>query len=145
MQKTLPSIRQVQQAIIEEFALLQDQPDLMLDYIIDLGVQMPPLGEAAKVYENLVPGCLAKVWLTQQEKQGRLWLRAESNAAITKGLISLLVRVFSGQRIEDIVQAEFFLDKAIGIGKLIGAQRRSGFANMLHRIKQYAAAAMGKV
>ncbi len=134
----LSSIEEVQRAIIKELDLLGGDRELVLDYIIDVGRQMPLFPQSAKIPANLVPGCLSKVWVLQKEEAGCLLLQADSNTAITKGLIGLLLRVFSGQKIEAIMHADFFLLEAIGMGVFIGVQRSSGVERMLQLIKNAA-------
>lgn len=132
------SIAGLQEAIIQDFAKLGGDRNLMLDYIIDLGEQMQPLTASDKLDVNLVPGCLSKVWLVQHHDAGCLLLHADSNTAITKGLASLLVRVFSHQPLEAVVGAKLFLMEAIGMSDLIGPQRGSGLEQMIKHIKRYA-------
>lgn len=132
------SIETIQKAIIEEFTSLGKNRELLLDYLMDLGENMPPLSEKDKTPQHLVSGCLAQVWLVQKAKQGRLWLRADSTAAITKGLVSLLVRTFSDQPINDIINTQPFFLSSTGLDQLIGPQRSSGFDHMLQTIKHYA-------
>ncbi|WKN43596.1 SufE family protein [Tunicatimonas pelagia] len=129
------SIDEIQNEIIEEFALLDGDPEMTNFYIIELGQKLPPLEEAKKSEENIVKGCQSKVWLVPSLEESKMNFEADSNSAITKGLVSLLVRVFQDQAPNDIVDADlFFIDK-IGMNRFIGTQRSNGFAAMIKQIK----------
>ncbi len=136
----LPSTSAIQEEIIAEFQMLEGDRESMLSYIMDLGEQLLPLDEVQKNEHNMVKGCLSKVWLTFARKEDCLFFKADSNTAITKGLISLLLRVFSGQRIDNIVHAHLYFVEKIGMGQLIGSQRMGGLANMIKNIKMAALA-----
>lgn len=138
LQPALCSIDELQRQLVDEFALCDGDPSMLLDHLMDLGAQMPSLEPTHKTEAYAIPGCLAKVWLVHQAQEGSLFLQADSNAAITKGLISTLVRVCSGQPARSIWHANLFFIEATGIAQLIGAQRKSGFASMLKQIKQLA-------
>lgn len=132
------SITEVQDEIIEEFALLDGDPEMTNFYIIELGQKLPPLDESQKIDQNTVKGCQSKVWLVPAMKESRMHFEADSNSAITKGLVSLLVRVFQDQTPEAIVGADlYFIDK-IGMNRFIGTQRSNGFAAMIKQIKLFA-------
>jgi len=132
------SITEVQDEIVEEFALLDGDPEMTNFYIMELGQKLPPLDESQKVDENTVKGCQSKVWLIPSTEDSRMHFEADSNSAITKGLVSLLVRVFQDQTPDDIVDADlYFIDK-IGMNRFIGTQRSNGFAAMIKQIKLFA-------
>lgn len=129
------SISEIQDEIIEEFALLDGDPEMTNFYIIELGQKLPPLDDAYKVDENIVKGCQSKVWLVPSTKNDKMHFEADSNSAITKGLVSLLVRVFQDQTPDNIVDADlYFIDK-IGMNRFIGTQRSNGFAAMIKQMK----------
>lgn len=129
------TINKIQDEIIEEFTLLEGDPEMTNFYIMELGQKLPPLEEKYKTEENIIKGCQSKVWLVTQPEGDRMKFKADSNSAITKGLVSLLVRVFDNQKAGDIVDANlFFIDK-IGMNRFIGTQRSSGFAAMIKQIK----------
>jgi cysteine desulfuration protein SufE len=133
-----PEIKEIQQEIIEEFSLLQGDMESTIFYIMELGSRLPPLEEKYKKSENLVKGCQSKVWLTTSFEDGKVLFMADSNTDVTKGLISLLVRLWNGRKPEDILQTDlFFIDK-IGMNKVIGSQRSNGFASMIKQMKLYA-------
>lgn len=136
----MKSINELQDEIIAEFALLEGDPEMTVFYIMELGQKLPPMDEADKTDDNLVKGCQSKVWLTAKLDDDRVWFSADSNTAITKGLVSLLIRVFNGQKPEDILHAELYFIPKIGMERFIGTQRSNGFAAMIKQMKMYALA-----
>ncbi|MEM9417312.1 MAG: SufE family protein [Bacteroidota bacterium] len=139
----IPKISTIQEEIIAEFETLKGDREGMLTYLMELGEKLPPMEEHYKTEHNIVKGCLSKVWLTYERQGDRLFFQADSNTAITKGLISLLLRVLSGQKIDDIVNANLQCVKRIGLMQLIGSQRAGGFANMVKAIKLIAIGQQG--
>ena len=125
----------IQEAIVKEFQMLEGDRESMLGYIMDLGERLPPMSEAEKVENNTVKGCLSTVWLTYTKKDDLLFFKADSNTAITRGLISLLLRVLSGQNIDAIINTNLSFVGDIGMFQLIGSQRAGGFASMLKTIR----------
>lgn len=134
------TIEQTQKEIIDEFQLLEGDREMSVMYLMDLGEKLPPLGEEHKVDENIVKGCQSKVWLVATRKKEGVYFIADSNTAITKGLVSLLIRIFNGHLPEEIVASELFFMKEIGMDRFIGTQRSNGFAAMIQRMKQHAQA-----
>lgn len=134
-------INSIQDEIVEEFSLFEEDRNGKLEYLIDLGEKLPELEEANKLDENLIKGCQSKVWLVSQRQDDRLEYKADSNTAITKGLIALLIRVLSGQKIADIARANLYFIEGIGMNTFIGSQRSNGFANMINQMKLEAALA----
>lgn len=131
-------INEIQDEIIEEFSLLEGDQEMTNFYIMELGQKLPPLEEEHKTEENIIKGCQSKVWVVPKAEGERLHFKADSNSAITKGLVSLLVRVFDHQKAEDILNADlYFIDK-IGMNRFIGTQRSNGFAAMIKQIKLFA-------
>src|SRR5690606_34514203 len=138
------SINQVQDEIIEDFAILGDDMESTIFYIMELGQQLPPLPDEFKVEENIIKGCQSKVWLTTHLEGDRIVFHADSNTEITKGLISMLIRVLSGQKAENIAKADlYFIDK-IGMSRVIGSQRSNGFSAMIRQMKLFALAYQAK-
>lgn len=135
------SINTIQDEIIEEFSLFEQDQHGKLEYIFDLSKQLPDLPETHKLDENLIKGCQSKVWLVSRREDDRLIYRADSNTAITKGLIALLIRVLSGQKAEDVARADLYFIKEIGMNLFIGSQRSNGFASMVNKMKLDAAVA----
>ncbi|MCF1751734.1 SufE family protein [Mariniradius sediminis] len=140
----MSTIQEVQDEIISEFEILGDDKESTIYYIMELGDGLPEFPEAERVDENIIKGCQSKVWLTAHEVDGRVIFEADSNTDITKGLISLLVRVLSGRKPMEISSADlYFIDK-IGMGNIIGSQRSNGLASMIKQMKFYALAFQAK-
>lgn len=134
------TINQVQDEIINEFSLLDGDMEMIVFYIMELGQKLPPMKEEDKIEDNSVKGCQSKVWLTAKFEDERIHFSADSNTAITKGLVSLLVRILSNQKPEDILEADFYFMKKIGMERFIGTQRSNGFAAMIKQMRLYALA-----
>ena len=142
---TPKKIDEIQNEIIDEFSILGADKESTIFYIMELGQKLPILDESQKVEENIIKGCQSKVWLTAELAEDRILFQADSNTEITKGLISLLIRIFSGQRVDDIMDSElFFMDK-IGMGGIIGSQRSNGLLAMIKQMKLYALAYKSKI
>lgn len=132
------TINNIQDEIIEEFSLLDGDQEMTNFYIMELGQKLPELEEKHKTEDNIIKGCQSKVWVVPVAEEDKLHFKADSNSAITKGLVSLLVRIFDHQRAEDILNADlYFIDK-IGMNRFIGTQRSNGFAAMIKQIKLFA-------
>ncbi len=134
----MTNVEEIQQAIIEEFELLADDRESTIFYIMDLGQKLPAMDEGLKTEDNIIKGCQSKVWLTANYKDGKVYYTADSNTDITKGLISLLIRVLSGQTPDTILTTELNFVKKIGMGQVIGSQRSNGFNAMIKQMKLYA-------
>jgi cysteine desulfuration protein SufE len=106
-----------------------------------LGQKLPDMDESLKIEENIVKGCQSKVWLSAElDENNKIHFIADSNTAITKGLVSLLLRIFNGQTPDDILRAELNFMSRIGMERFIGTQRSNGFAAMIKQMKLYALA-----
>ncbi len=136
----MTSIDEIQGSIVDEFAILDGDQEMTNFYIMELGQKLPAMDEAKKTDENIVKGCQSKVWLTATLDGDKVKYEADSNTAITKGLVSLLVRVLSGQKPDDIVRADISFPQKIGMERFIGTQRSNGFAAMIKQMKLYAVA-----
>lgn len=136
----MQSINSIQDEIISEFSLLDGDMEMTVFYIMELGQKLPDMKEADKTEENIVKGCQSKVWLTANLDQDKIYFSAESNTAITKGLVSLLVRIFNGQTPDAILNADLYFMNKIGMERFIGTQRSNGFAAMIKQMKLYALA-----
>jgi len=136
----MSSIEEIQNEIIEEFGILGDDKESTIFYIMELGGQLSDFPESERTEDNIIKGCQSKVWLTAREDGEKIEFLADSNTDITKGLISLLIRVLSGRNPKEILNADlFFIDK-IGMGNIIGSQRSNGLAAMIKQMKLYALA-----
>jgi cysteine desulfuration protein SufE len=134
------TIDQTQEEIISEFSLLDGDMEMTVFYIMELGQKLPVMNESDKTEDNIVKGCQSKVWLTADMENDTIHFSADSNTAITKGLVSLLIRIFNNQRPEDILKADLFFMHKIGMERFIGTQRSNGFASMIKQMKLYALA-----
>jgi cysteine desulfuration protein SufE len=132
------SITEAQDEIIREFSLLDGDMEMTVFYLMELGQKLPPLIPGDKNDDNLVKGCQSLVWLTASLKNDTVQFSGDSNTAITKGLVSLLIRIFSGQHPDDILHADLYFMKKIGMERFIGTQRSNGFAAMIKQMKFYA-------
>jgi cysteine desulfuration protein SufE len=139
------SINEVQDEIISEFSLLDGDMEMTVFYIMELGQKLGEMPEAQKTEDNIVKGCQSKVWLSADLRDDKLYFQADSNTAITKGLVSLLVRIFNGQPAEDILHADLYFMHKIGMERFIGTQRSNGFASMVKQMKLYALAFKTKI
>lgn len=136
----MKSVNEIQDEIIAEFSLLGDDMESTIFYIMELGQQLPPLEDRYRTEANTVKGCQSKVWLTTDFKNDGVIFKADSNTEITKGLISLLIRLWNERTPEEILDTDlYFIDK-IGMKKVIGSQRSNGFAAMIRQMKFYALA-----
>ncbi len=136
----MPEIKAIQDEIISEFALLDGDMEMIVFYIMELGQKLPNLKEEDRIEENIVKGCQSKVWLTAKLENEKIYFTADSNTAITKGLVSLLIRIFNGQHPDDMLKADLYFMHKIGMERFIGTQRSNGFAAMIKQMKFYALA-----
>ena len=134
-----PTIQEIEKEIVEEFSLF-DSWDDKYEYIIDLGKKLPPLEAQYKKDENKVRGCQSTVWLVADERDGRIFYRAESDAVIVKGLISMLIRVLSGQPAEAIIEPKLDFIREIGMMNHLAQTRSNGLLAMVKQMKNYALA-----
>ncbi|MEJ0102732.1 MAG: SufE family protein [Bacteroidota bacterium] len=133
------NIEEIENEIVEEFSLF-DSWDDKYEYIIDLGKRLQPLEDQYKKDENKVRGCQSTVWLVADYKDGRIFYKAESDAIIVKGLISMLIRVLSGQPADEIVNARLNFIKDIGMTTHLAQTRSNGLLSMVKQMKNYALA-----
>ena len=135
----MATIKDIQEQIVEEFAVFDNWMD-KYQYIIDLGKALPVIEESAKTEENLIKGCQSRVWLSCKEKDGLLYFTADSDAIITKGIISLLIRVYDGHSADEILAAEPEFIEQIGLKANLSPTRANGLLSMIKQIKLYALA-----
>lgn len=133
------TIKEIEQQIVEEFSVFDDWMD-KYQYIIDLGKSMPVIDEAKKTDDNLIKGCQSRVWLSCREDEGKLYFSADSDAIITKGIISLLIRVYDGHTPQEIIDSEIDFIDQIGLRTNLSPTRANGLVSMLKQIKLYALA-----
>ena len=132
-------IEEIENEIVEEFSLF-DSWDDKYEYIIDLGKRLAPLEDQFKVEENTVKGCQSTVWLATDYKDGKILFKADSNSTITKGLISMLIRVLSGHTPNEIADAKLDFIREIGMTTHLAQTRSNGLLAMVKQMKNYALA-----
>lgn len=133
------SINEIQDEIIEEFAEFTEWMD-KYQMLIDLGNELDALAPAYKNEQNLIDGCQSRVWLQCDIKDGKLVFTADSDALITKGIIALLIRVVSGHTPKEILDADLYFIKRIGLHQHLSPTRSNGLLSMVKKIKAYALA-----
>ncbi|QNF34461.1 SufE family protein [Adhaeribacter swui] len=133
------TIDERQDQIIDDFAIFDDWMD-KYEYIIQLGKELPIIDEKYKTEENIIKGCQSKVWLHADYKDGKLYFTADSDAIITKGLVSMVVQVLSEQTPQDIANADIYFINEIGLQNHLSPTRSNGLLAMLKQIKLYALA-----
>ncbi|MDR2388670.1 MAG: SufE family protein [Tannerellaceae bacterium] len=133
------TINEIQDAVIEEFSAL---PDWMDRYalLIELGNSLPPLNEQHKTTNNLIEGCQSRVWLHAAVTDGKVYFQAESDAVIVKGIVSLLIRILSGHTPAEILQADLYFIRKIGLREHLSPTRSNGLLAMVKQIRMYALA-----
>jgi cysteine desulfuration protein SufE len=133
------TIAQIESAITEEFSCFDDWMD-RYNYLIELGKGLKIIDEKFRVQNNLISGCQSRVWLHAEFRDGKIYFTADSDAVITKGLVSLMIRVLDGQTPDDILHAELgFLDQ-IGLKEHLSPTRSNGLNSMIKQMKLYALA-----
>lgn len=137
------TIEQTEAIIVDEFSLF-DSWDDKYEYIIDLGKKLAPLPDEFKTEENKVKGCQSTVWLTADYTDGKVYYRAESDAVIVKGLISMLIRVLSGHTPDEIINAKMDFINKIGMTSHLAQTRSNGLLAMVRQMKHYALAFKAK-
>lgn len=137
------TIEQTEAIIVDEFSLF-DSWDDKYEYIIDLGKKLAPLPDEFKTEENKVKGCQSTVWLTADYTDGKVYYRAESDAVIVKGLISMLIRVLSGHTPDEIMNAKMDFINKIGMTSHLAQTRSNGLLAMVRQMKHYALAFKAK-
>ncbi len=136
----MSSIQEVQEEIISEFEILGDDKESTIFYIMELGGNLEIFPENERVEENIIKGCQSKVWLIADDKNGKVHYKADSNTDITKGLISLLIRVLNDRTPQEIINNDLDFIHQIGMGGIIGSQRSNGLSAMIKQMKLYALA-----
>ena len=133
------TINEIQDEIVEEFCELDDWMD-RYQLLIDLGEEQAPLDAADKTDQNLIDGCQSRAWIVCEEQGGKLHFRAESDALIVKGIVSLVIRVVNDQTPQDILDAQlYFIDK-IGLTEHLSPTRSNGLLAMIKQVRMYALA-----
>ncbi|RZJ67982.1 MAG: SufE family protein [Flavobacterium sp.] len=135
------TIKEIQDEIVDEFSMFDDENwDERYQYLIDLGKSLPLIDEQYKTEDNIIKGCQSKVWLHAENDGGTISFTADSDAILTKGLIAILIRTFSGQKSSDILEADTKFIDEIGLKEHLSPTRANGLVSMIKQIKMYALA-----
>ena len=137
------TIQEIEQEIIDEFSMFDDWMD-KYEYIIELGKDMESFPVEMRTEENLIKGCQSQVWFVAEERDGKLYFKADGDAIITKGLAALMIKVFSGQSAANIVKAELTFIDEIGLSQHLSPTRSNGLLAMVKQIKMYGLAYSAK-
>ncbi|MGB0892757.1 MAG: SufE family protein [Flavobacteriaceae bacterium] len=138
------TIKEIQEEIIDEFSMFDDWME-RYEYIIELGKSLPIINEQYKLDQNLIKGCQSKVWLFSELENDTIKFTADSDAILTKGIVALLLRVYSNQKPADILTAETNFIDEIGLKEHLSPTRANGLVSMLKQIKMYAIAQQAKL
>ncbi|MBR3977981.1 MAG: SufE family protein [Bacteroidaceae bacterium] len=139
----MAAINEIQDSIIEQFSDFDDWLD-RYQLLIDLGSEQEPLPEEYKSDNNLIEGCQSRVWLQADFIDGKVHFRAESDALIVKGIVSLLISVYSGHTPDEILSSEPYFVEAIGLKEHLSPTRSNGLVAMIKQMKLYALAFKAK-
>ncbi len=138
------TIKEIQDEIIDEFSMFDDWME-RYEYIIELGKSIPFLDDEFKTDDNLINGCQSKVWLQTALKDDKLIFKADGDAILTKGIVALLLRVFSNQKPKDILSNELYFIDEIGLKEHLSPTRANGLVSMIKQFKLYALAYQSKL
>lgn len=131
------TLEEKKQSIVEDFSLYEEWLD-KYEYLIELGKSLEPFPEEKKTEDRLIKGCQSRVWLDSELRDGRLFFTADSDAIITRGIISLLVSVYSGRTPQEIAGDDFGFVQEIGLKENLSPTRANGLVSMIERIKEIA-------
>ena len=137
------TIKEIQEEIVDEFSMFDDWMQ-RYEYIIELGKSLPLIDEQYKIDENIIKGCQSKVWVHAEEKEGNVVFTADSDAILTKGIIAILIRVFSDKKPNEILEADTDFIDEIGLKEHLSPTRANGLVSMIKQIKLYALAFQSK-
>ena len=140
----MATINEIQDSIIEEFSDFEDWLD-RYQLLIDLGNEQEPLPEEYKTDNNLIEGCQSRVWLQADFVDGKVQFRAESDALIVKGIVSLLIKVYSEHTPDEILESEPYFVEAIGLKEHLSPTRSNGLVAMIKQMRLYALAFKAKM
>ncbi|MCM5662164.1 SufE family protein [Galbibacter mesophilus] len=133
------TIQEIQNEIVDEFSMFDDWMQ-RYEYMIELGKSLPLIDDKYKTEDNIIKGCQSKVWVHAELEDDKLVFTADSDAIITKGIIAILVRAFSGQRPKDIMEANTDFIDEIGLKEHLSPTRANGLVSMIKQLKMYAIA-----
>ncbi len=135
----MASIQEIQEEIVEEFSMFDDWMQ-RYEYMIDLGKSLPLIDESLKTEDRIIKGCQSKVWVNAALESDKIAFTADSDAIITKGIIAILIRAWSGQKPADIIAANTHFIDEIGLKEHLSPTRANGLVSMIKQLKMYAIA-----
>ena len=138
------TIKEIQEEIVDEFLMFDDWME-RYEYIIELGKTIPKIDEQYKTDDNVIKGCQSKVWLHAEQKNSKIIYTADSDAILTKGIIALLLRVFSNHTPQEILDADTSFIDEIGLKEHLSPTRANGLVSMIKQLKLYAIAYQSKL
>ena len=138
MEEQTKTLQEVESDVADEFSMFDEWLD-KYEYLIELGKSLTDYPEADKTDDRLIKGCQSRVWLDYKIEDGRIWFNADSDAIITKGIISLLIRIYSGRTPEEIMSSDFSIVDRIGLKENLSPTRANGLVSMIARIREIAA------
>lgn len=133
------TIKAIQEELIDEFSMFEDWEE-RYQYMIDLGKTLPLIEERYKTQENIIKGCQSRVWVHAEMQNGKVIFTADSDAIITKGIIAILIRAFSDQSPQEIIDADTDFIDVIGLKEHLSPTRANGLVSMIKQLKMYAIA-----
>ena len=133
----MESLQEAKAAVVEEFSMFEEWLD-KYEYLIELGKNLAPFPEDKKTDDRLIKGCQSRVWLNCEKRDGRLWFTADSDAIITKGIISLLIQVYDGRTAAEIAGDDFGFVREIGLQDNLSPTRVGGLRSMIETIQTIA-------
>ena len=131
------TLKEAEEAVVDEFSIYDEWLD-KYEYLIELGKNLKDYPESAKTDDRLIKGCQSRVWLDYRMEEGRLYFNADSDAIITKGIISLLIGIYSGRTAAEIASSDFSVVEKIGLKENLSPTRANGLVSMIDRIRQVA-------
>lgn len=137
MENNIKTLKEAEDEVVDSFSMYDEWLD-KYEYLIDLGKNLAPYPDSSKTDDRLIKGCQSRVWLDYQMKDGKLWFTADSDAIITKGIIYLLVSIYSGRTPEEIASSDFSFIEKIGLKENLSPTRANGLASMIATIKAVA-------
>lgn len=133
----------IQEEIIEDFSVFDEWLD-KYDYLIELSRELPPIDPKHRTEQYLIKGCQSRVWVDAEFRDGRVWFTADSDAIITKGIITLLIKVLSGRTPQEIIDVDLYFIDRIGLSENLSPTRSNGLLAMIRQMKMYAVAFAAK-
>lgn len=137
MEDTEKTLQEAEEEVVDEFSMFDEWLD-KYEYLIELGKSLKDYPEADKTEDRLIQGCQSRVWLDYKVQNGRVWFNADSDAIITKGIISLLIKIYSGRTPEEIASSDFSVVDRIGLKENLSPTRANGLVSMIARIREIA-------